>query len=49
MKLIIIHEREARVIYSLTTDLVEQPVIYLATNRSLARLYFDSNIQKTIN
>ena len=31
----IYHEREARVIYSLTTD--RQPVIYWATNHLLAR------------
>ena len=37
----IFHEREARVIHSLTTDL--QPVIYWATNHLLARLYFSSN------
>ena len=40
----IFHEREARVIYSLTTD--RQPVIYWATNHLLARLYFDSNTQE---
>ena len=39
------HEREARVIYSLTTD--RQPGIYWETNRLLARLYFDSNIYET--
>ena len=44
----IFHERNARVIYSLTTD--RQPVIYRATNYLLARLYFDSNKQtKTKN
>ena len=37
----IFHEREGRVIHSLTTDL--QPVIYCALNHLLARLYFDSN------
>ena len=42
----IYHEREARVIYSLTTD--RQPVIYWATNRLLERFYFDSNTQETI-
>ena len=41
----IYHEREARVIYSLTTD--RQSVIYRATNLLLARLYFDSNTQAT--
>ena len=41
----ILHEREARVIYSLTTD--RQPVIYWATNHLFARLYFDSNTQET--
>ena len=41
----IFHEREARVIYSLTTDL--QPVIYCATNHLLARLYFDSYTHNT--
>ena len=39
------HEREARVIYSLTTD--QQPVIYWATNHLLVRIYFDSNTQET--
>ena len=41
----IYHQREARVIYSLTTD--RQPVIYWATNHLLARLYFDSYTQET--
>ena len=41
----IYHEREARVVYSLTTD--QQPVIYWATNHLLARIYFDSNAQET--
>ena len=41
----IYHEREARVIYSLTTD--RQPVIYWVTNHLLARIYFDSNTQET--
>ena len=41
----IYHEREARVIYSLTTD--GQPVIDWATNHLLARIYFDSNTQET--
>ena len=40
----IFHERDARVIYSLTTD--RQPVIYRATNYLLARLYFDSKKQQ---
>ena len=39
----IFREREARVIYSLTTN---RPVIYLATNHLLARLYFLSNTQE---
>ena len=39
------HEREARVIYSLTTD--RQPVIYGATNHLLARICFDSNTYET--
>ena len=41
----IYHEREARVIYSLTTD--RQPMIYWAKNHLLARTYFDSNTQET--
>ena len=41
----IYHEREARVIYSLSTD--RQPVIYWATNHLFARIYFDSNTQET--
>ena len=41
----IFHEREARVIYSLTTD--RQPVIHWITNHLLARLCFDSNTQET--
>ena len=41
----IFHEREAQVIYLLTTD--RQPVIYWATGHLLARLYFDSNTQET--
>ena len=41
----IYHEREARVIYSLTTD--RQPVIYWAINHLLTRFYFDSNTQET--
>ena len=41
----IFHGREARVIYSQTTD--RQPVIYWATNHLLAKLYFDSNTQET--
>ena len=41
----IFHEREARVTYSLTTD--QQPVIYLATNHLLTRLYFDYNTKET--
>ena len=41
----IYHEREARVMYSLTSD--RQPVIYWATNHSLTRLFFDSNTQET--
>ena len=40
----IFHEREAEVIYSLTTD--RQPVIYWAINHLLARLYFVSNTQE---
>ena len=40
----ILHEREAQVVYSLTTD--RQPVIYWATNLLLARLYFESNTQE---
>ena len=40
----IFHEREARMIYSLTTD--RQPMIYLTTYHLLARLYIDSNTQK---
>ena len=40
------HEREARVIYSLTTD--RQPVIYWATNHLLARIYFDSMKKKRL-
>ena len=40
----IYHVREARVIYSLTTD--RQLVIYWATNHLLARLYFDYNTQE---
>ena len=39
------HEREARVIYSLTSD--RQPVIYWVTNHLLARFYFDFNTQET--
>ena len=35
------HEREAQVMYSLTTD--REPVIYWATNDLLAGIYFDSN------
>ena len=38
-------EREARVIYSLTTD--RQAVIYWATNHLLARICVDSNTQET--
>ena len=41
----IYHEREAGVIYLLTTD--RQPVIYWATNHLVARFYFDSNTQET--
>ena len=41
----IYHEREARVIYSLTTE--RQPVIYWATYHLLARLYSGSNTQET--
>ena len=41
----IFHEREARVIYSLTTD--RQPNIYWAKNHLLARLFFVSNTQET--
>ena len=40
----IYHEREAQVIYSLTTD--RQSVIFWATNHLLAILYFDSNTQE---
>ena len=40
----IFQEREARVVYSLTTD--RQPVIYCATIHLLARLCFDSNTEK---
>ena len=41
----IYHEREARVMYSLTT--ARQPVIYWATNHLLVKIYFDSNTQET--
>ena len=41
----IYHEREARVIYSLTSD--RHPVICWAKHHSLARLFFDSNTQET--
>ena len=41
----IFHEREARVIYSLTID--GQPVIYWATNHLLTRLSLDFNTQAT--
>ena len=41
----IYYEREARMIYSLTTD--RHPVIYWATNHFLARFFFDSNTQET--
>ena len=40
----IYHKREARVIYSLTTD--RQPVMYWASHL-LARFYFDSYTQET--
>ena len=39
----IYHEREARAIYSLTTD--QQPVMYWTISHLLARFYFDSNTQ----
>ena len=42
----IYHEREARVIYSLTTE--RQPVIYWAANHLLARIYFNPNTQETM-
>ena len=40
----IFHEREARMIYSLTTD--RQAVIYWEINHLLERLYFDSYTQE---
>ena len=40
----IFYERDAQVIYSLTTG--RHPVIYWATDHLLARLCFDSNTQK---
>ena len=41
----IYHEREARVIYSPTTD--RQPAIYWATKHLLARFCFDHNTHET--
>ena len=41
----IYHERKARVIYLLTTDL--QAVVYWTTNNLLARVCFDFNKQET--
>ena len=41
-----VDQREARVIYLLTTD--RQTVIYYSTIHALELIYFDSNTQKTI-
>ena len=41
----IFHKREARVIYSLTTN--RQPVMYWTKNLLKARIYFDFNTQET--
>ena len=40
------HEREARVIYLLTTD--RQTVNYYSTIHALELIYFDSNTQETM-
>ena len=42
----IFHEREARLIYILTTD--RQPVIYWVTNHVLARHYFDPTTERQV-